>query len=204
MFQTKFFRAAIAMVAFLVFAPEAPQVSAVGCLDETGCIDCCPACGYTCELNAECKDEKIKGFDVESKVICIPRVVFPWQKRDACGCNSVSCNKCNHNGARLRRVCVLKEDSKTCPKCEYSWEVKKQSRKCVATKVPMPPAYQPVADAAPGVDKHEMVTDETTTYSTSDEFGAPYAPVVVGSTNMESPLIDQKAGEAVEFNAPAK
>ena len=103
------------------------HVSAAGCLDQTGCVDCCPACGYQCDFDAECKDETIDGFDVESKVICIPRVVFPWQRRDACGCMRATCSKCIHNGARLRRVCVLKRDSKTCPKCKYDWEAKKRS-----------------------------------------------------------------------------
>ena len=96
-------------------------------LDQTGCCLCdCPVCGHQCRLKAESVEEKIKGFDVESEVICIPRVVFPWQRpkcSTGCGhCDGLGCSTCVHNGARLRRVCRLKPDSYKCPKCEYEWE----------------------------------------------------------------------------------
>ncbi len=78
----------------------------------------CPSCKYVCKFEAEKVDEKIPCFDVEEKVICIPRVVFPWQKS--------KCNPCANNGAWIRKVCVLKSDSYTCPKCEYSWKAEKK------------------------------------------------------------------------------
>jgi hypothetical protein len=62
-------------------------------------------------------------------VICIPRVVFPWQKK-SCGscqsCDGNGCNKCINNGARTRKVCVLKPSSYKCPKCEYTWTAEKK------------------------------------------------------------------------------
>lgn len=94
------------------------------CLDQTGCSCCCPACDHCCRLEAEQVDEDITCFEVESKVICIPRVVFPWQKKKCHSCDSCDgrgCTNCIHNGARTRRVCVLKTDKYTCPKCKYTW-----------------------------------------------------------------------------------
>lgn len=106
----------------------------LGCLDQTGCCDRCPACGYVCELKSEVVDAKRDCFEVESKVICIPRVVFPWQRSQVsrgCGqCDGGGCGACSHNGARLRTVCVLKPDSYTCPECEYSWKAKKRGSSC--------------------------------------------------------------------------
>ena len=112
------------------------------CLDQTGCCKRCPACDHVCNLDAELVDEEKPCFEVESKVICIPRVVFPWQTGKSCfpfcnkkGCNSCdscdgrgcdSCNACINNGARTRRVCVLKTDKYTCPKCEYTWTAEKK------------------------------------------------------------------------------
>ncbi len=98
--------------------------------DQTGCV-CCPVCDHCCELKAEQVKEEKTCFEVESKLICIPRVVFPWQKKskvsrhascDSCG--GSGCNACVHNGARVRRVCVLKTEKYECPACSYSWSPK--------------------------------------------------------------------------------
>ena len=85
--------------------------------------DCCvcPSCQHVCKLTAEKVDEEKTCFDVESKVICIPRVVFPWQKK---------CNPCANNGAKLRTVCVLTTDKYKCPKCEYTWKAEKRENGC--------------------------------------------------------------------------
>lgn len=85
--------------------------------------DCCvcPSCQHVCKLTAEKVDEEKTCFDVESKVICIPRVVFPWQKK---------CNPCANNGAKLRTVCVLTTDKYKCPKCEYTWKAEKRENEC--------------------------------------------------------------------------
>lgn len=66
-------------------------------LDQTGCCKRCPACDHVCNLDAEIVDEEKTCFEVETKVICIPRVVFPWQKK-SCGscdsCDGAGCKKC--------------------------------------------------------------------------------------------------------------
>lgn len=103
------------------------------CLDQTGCSICCPVCDHVCKLKAEKVDEEIPCFEVESKVICIPRVVFPWQKKHCLSCDSCDgqgCTDCVHNGARVRRICVLKSDKYKCPKCEYSWSAEPSCGGC--------------------------------------------------------------------------
>lgn len=99
-------------------------------LDQTGCSMCCPACDHVCNLDAEQGEVERLCFDIEKKVICIPRVVFPWQKKKSCGscdaCDGVGCSACVHNGARTRTICVLKFDSYKCPKCKYTWSAEKK------------------------------------------------------------------------------
>jgi hypothetical protein len=62
-------------------------------------------------------------------VVCIPRVVFPWQKGKCHGscesCDGVGCNQCVHNGARTRTVCVLTTDKYKCPRCQYTWSAER-------------------------------------------------------------------------------
>ncbi|MEM1070690.1 MAG: hypothetical protein AAGI63_17430, partial [Planctomycetota bacterium] len=77
-------------------------------------------------------------YEIKSKVICIPRVVFPWQKAKmkkcaSCdSCDGQGCTTCIHNGARLRRVCVDTPKKYTCPTCKYTWEAKKKGSFCDA------------------------------------------------------------------------
>lgn len=120
-----------AMLGFAVTALVSQGATATaglpfGILDQTGCCQRCPACDHACKFKAESVEEELEGFVVESKVICIPRVVFPWQKRPTCGgCDSSACQQC-HNGGRTRKVCVLKTDKYKCPNCEYSWSAEKK------------------------------------------------------------------------------
>lgn len=115
------------LIAMLLVTPKISEAVGFGVLDQTGCSICCPECKHTCNLKAEQVEETKKGFDVESKVICIPRVVFPWQKakKSQCAscdsCDGRGCTACIHNGARTRKICVLKNESYKCPKCEYTW-----------------------------------------------------------------------------------
>ena len=111
----------------------------VGGCDDGSCVTC-PQCNGCCELKSEKVDEDKHCWKVECKTICIPRIVFPWQKPghghghgkgccDSCtgGCDDSCrgdrcCNECcNHNGAKVRVVKVLKKHSYTCPACKYSW-----------------------------------------------------------------------------------
>ena len=118
-----------------LYSPNANAAFPFGgkCVSQTGCSLCCPVCDHTCRLEAKEVEEEISCFEVESKVICIPRVVFPWQKKkcQACDtCDGGGCTDCVHNGARLRRVCVLKKDKIKCPKCKYTWTPEKKCNAC--------------------------------------------------------------------------
>ncbi len=102
-------------------------------LDQTGSNCCCPECGHCCKLDAEEVDVEKSCFDVECKTICIPRVVFPWQKKkarsacDACdGCDGRGCTACVHNGAKTRTIKVLTTKKYKCPECKYTWSAEKK------------------------------------------------------------------------------
>ncbi|MCC9599862.1 hypothetical protein LOC67_04745 [Stieleria sp. JC731] len=162
---------------------------------QTGLKCSCPVCDHTCQLKAEQVEEEKTCFKVESKVICIPRVVFPWQKskQAACAscdsCDGLGCTNCVHNGARLRKICVLKKEKYTCPACKYSWTpVEKDSccdSTCAAIPVEMieshnqptiatPPAIQEAAPASSAV-----TPDVTEPISAADYYRIP-APIVAG------------------------
>ena len=89
------------------------------------CCPCkkCPSCD--CSLEAKMVDVEKSCFEVETKTICIPRVVFPWQRKKACGscdsCDGSGCNSCVNNGAKTRCIRVIKKKKYTCPECRYSW-----------------------------------------------------------------------------------
>lgn len=91
---------------------------------QLGCTHC-PRCQACCTLKAEKVDEERSCWEVEDEKICIPRVVFPWQKD--------CCNPARNNGAVVRTVKRLKAKTYECPVCEYTWEprgVRKQSCRC--------------------------------------------------------------------------
>lgn len=100
-------------------------------LDQTG-HSCCPVCDHKCNLDVEEIEVDKTCFEVESKVICIPRVVFPWQKakKTACAscdsCDGRGCTSCVHNGARVRKICVAKAKKYKCPACKYTWTAEKK------------------------------------------------------------------------------
>ncbi len=136
-----------------------------GILDQTGCCKRCPACDHFCKFDAKEGEIEKPGFEVESKVICIPRVVFPWQTRKACGscgsCDGTGCSNCVNNGACTKRVCVLKSKDFKCPECEYSWSAEAKpdggcatgcasacdaSSDCIGSQLgAVPPSKPPVA-----------------------------------------------------------
>ena len=100
---------------------------------QTGSACICPACDHVCHLDAQQVDVERSCFETESKVICIPRVVFPWQKKKCSSCDScdgVGCSNCVHNGARTREVNVLKVKKYKCPECQYTWSAKFQPTCC--------------------------------------------------------------------------
>lgn len=81
--------------------------------------DCCQ-CGLcsdkcaTCCLECKTEDEERSYYDIECKQVCVPRVVFPWQKNKCC-------DSCKNNGARVRCVKQLKKKKYDCPVCVYKW-----------------------------------------------------------------------------------
>lgn len=89
----------------------------MGCND--GCSDCCVTCPQcstsckTCKLKVEEGEESKSCWKVECKEICVPRIVWPWQK--------TCCNPHANNGACVKTVKVLVKHSYKCPTCEYSW-----------------------------------------------------------------------------------
>lgn len=110
-------------------ATPAVRLAAAGCLDQTGICNRCPSCNHYCHLSAKIEKVEKECFKIESKVICIPRVVFPWQKpkhhRGCFRCGGGGCTNCINNGARKRTVCVLVQDTYECPECKYKWSAKK-------------------------------------------------------------------------------
>ena len=201
-FAAKLFAAALLFIPTSGSPAEAGGIGLAGvrCFDQTGCdLGCrCPACGYQCRLNADRGEETISGFDVESDVICIPRVVFPWQRaaaHSACsscdGCRGRGCRRCVHNGARLRRVCRLKPDSYECPKCEYEWEA---VNLCEEMRAAAEKAVSEADDAADG-----------------DSAGSPEAlsapepmPELLDPPTRDLPLPPAGLDEALKFPTPIR
>ncbi|TWU36134.1 hypothetical protein [Novipirellula artificiosorum] len=126
--------------ALCVLTPQTASAGKLGqgCLDQTGCCQRCPSCDHVCKLDAKEVEVEKECFETETKVICIPRVVFPWQKKKAmrscAGCDSCDgggCTHCVHNGARTRTICVLKTKKYKCPACEYTWSAEKKPCGCI-------------------------------------------------------------------------
>ncbi|QEG43063.1 hypothetical protein [Roseimaritima ulvae] len=89
------------------------SVAQAGGLDCLGC-SLCPKCDNCCSLSVDQVDVEKHCWEIECKQICIPKIVFPWQKADCCG-------QCVENGARIKTIKVLKKHKYTCPECEYTW-----------------------------------------------------------------------------------
>ena len=120
---------AVAMIAMALSSFQAQPVQAGKFLHGKHRKFCCPKCDCdcsTCKLDAEVVDVEKKCFEVECKTICIPRIVFPWQKKQSScrsckSCDGHGCTNCIHNGARIRKIKVLKSKKYKCPECKYSW-----------------------------------------------------------------------------------
>ena len=127
--------AAVAIMSIGALSMQANNASAIfgkKCVDQTGCpCFTCPSCRHKCNLESELVETEKICFEIEEKVICIPRVVFPWQKnkQSCCGCTEQPCSNCTHNGAKTRKICVLKPKKYTCPECEYTWSP--QEKNCI-------------------------------------------------------------------------
>lgn len=119
-----------ALIAQLIHSPNA---AAGKFIDQTGCSQCCPECNHTCRLDVEEVEVDKTCFEVETEIICIPRVVFPWQRksvrraRSSCdSCEGLGCKHCGHKGAKTREVKILSSRKYKCPKCEFAWIAEKK------------------------------------------------------------------------------
>ena len=121
----------LVVIGFLTFSSA---TYAGGCADD--CCVTCPSCeSCCCVLKSEPTEIDKHCWEVECKKICVPNVVFPWQKprksrcrtgcADGCAsgcCDSVCCDDCNcNNGACVITVKVLKKHKYKCPSCKYTW-----------------------------------------------------------------------------------
>ena len=73
----------------------------------------CPKCNTYCRLELKDAKEEKHGWNVQVQEICVPRVVFPWQKSFV--------DPSVNNGAWIKTVHVLKKHSFECPTCQYAW-----------------------------------------------------------------------------------
>ncbi len=86
----------------------------------------CPQCCHDCVFSAEKAKVTHSCYAAECKPICIPRVVFPWQKGCCtCGKGGKDGGKDGccavHNGVKKRSVRVLKKYEYECSHCKYQW-----------------------------------------------------------------------------------
>ena len=96
----------------------------------------CPNCNSdVCELKVECVKEKKTCFEVEQKVICIPK--FSWPPRRSCNCkscdhpccgdpceNDCDCQcRCSVKCGKAKTINVLKTKKYECKSCKYRWTV---------------------------------------------------------------------------------
>lgn len=104
----------------------------------------CPKCqNDVCSLKAECVKEKKTCFEVEQKLICIPKVSLPWRKcKKPCGGNCAG--NCRHKCGKTKTVNVLKTKSYECEVCKYSWKVyEPQEQKPADTNTDDQPTAEP-------------------------------------------------------------
>ena len=121
------------LVALALQISDTHHSSAGHLMNQTGCASCCPECNHRCDLDAKQGEVEKKCIEVETEVICIPRVVFPWQRqsvRQACdscdSCAGRGCDVCCHNGAKTRKIKILKTKKYQCPQCQYTWSAEKK------------------------------------------------------------------------------
>lgn len=86
------------------------MLSGVAAADQFGCPTC-RSCGGACVLQAKPVVEKETCYEVECKDVCIPAVRFPWDS-----CREPKCG-------RVRRIAVLKKESRETKSCKYEWVV---------------------------------------------------------------------------------
>ncbi len=121
------------------------QVESCGC-EITGCrggclgkrvrgCDRCPNCNAeVCVSESKIEKEKRSCWKTEQKVICIPKIRFPWQK-----CDGPKCGK-------TKTITVLKKHSYECEVCRHEWKILKPELPATpvdAKKTTVVPIVQP-------------------------------------------------------------
>lgn len=130
----------------------------------------CPRCTEPCYPTVTKGKETKHCWDVEQKVICIPRITWPWEakaksghgkghghaKSDACGCGAKGKGKGAHcpdanciqpKCGRTKVVNVLMKVPYECSVCKYSFEINKGVKE--GTKVVPAPKLDSAATPAP-------------------------------------------------------
>lgn len=154
---------------------------------ETGVCPRCQCTGHTCKLKAEVVDAEKKCFVVETKTICVPRVVYPWQKKNSnrggCkSCGGQSCNACVNNGAKVIQVRVLGSKTYECPQCEYTWTAEEGAAGSCNS-----------GQCQTGCCEDDQVCDSIPYHANNTDQPAP-APTVQQVTNVQAPYTDSPRG----------
>ena len=136
----------------------------------------CPKCqNDVCVLSAECVKDKRTCFEVEQKLICIPKVSLPWRRCEK-PCQGGCAANCRHKCAKTKVVKILKTKVYECDVCKYSWKVYEPQEANTTTQQVEQPSLEP------GNDKSESTPDQpqfdnSELYDPSGE-DVPKAPVV--------------------------
>ncbi len=122
------------------------------------CFRKCPKCNAdVCVL--KCKNAKVTKlcFDVDQKVVCIPRVTFPWQK---------CCNPCS----KTRTVSVLGVKEYECCECKYTWKLCEPELPKKPEAAPQQPGFE--SNDEPAQEESQQQNPEAPVY----EFDKLYDP----------------------------
>ena len=107
----------------------------------------CPKCQHDfCTL--KCENEKVnkKCFDVDQKIVCIPKVTWPWQK-------------CPPKCAKTKTVNVLKTKKYQCCQCKYSWDICEPELPKTIQQLNDEQAQQ-IQQPTPTQQRHESILDD--------------------------------------------
>lgn len=131
------------------------KIGCSGCLRRRRPLRHCPQCNAEiCISESETTKVKKSCWKTEQKVICIPKVRFPWQK-----CDGPLCGK-------TKTVTLLKKHSYECEACKYKW-------KLVEPEAPQVPVDQAVPTPASSAQQSQNLIPTTPQYET-----IPVVPVV--------------------------
>ena len=104
----------------------------------------CPKCqNDVCVLDAQCVKEKRTCYEVEQKLICVPKVSLPWRKCEK-PCGGDCASNCRHRCGKTKTVKVLQKKTYECNVCKYSWRVNEPNDpQSSDERVTQPPVEEP-------------------------------------------------------------